>query len=558
MKFPMKNFTTKRVPAFIFSILLLTNFTLKAATYEACMEIQDNERERARCYRMVTNMEIGNGEHCIDCNLPDLPEVNPWAEVAKVAIGGIAAVLPTYFSSKYAYKSADAWATSYENGITSCHGAIDSYNGQLLERGSNPVLADQQNAMLATCNGYGMNAYAGGLGLSAGMYGGVYNPMISYGYSPGFSAGMMGPNYGYGGNIYGNGGYYGGYYPGGVNGGVNIGSSGGNPWAIMAGGALASLLTGGSINGTIGVNGQIGNPYGIYGQQYPYGVNGQIGYPSVYSQYPYNGININGQFGIPGINGQIGIPGINGQIGYPNANIYTQYPYNNGININGQIGIPGINGQIGIPGINGQIGYPNPNIYTQYPSGVNINGQIGIPGINGQIGIPGVNVGVNGAACSCFTAPCHCGNNFPGGGGGVNGNWQYNYPNMGIGPNGGQGTWGLNTYPYSNGGVWGQNGGWQAQAQAQAFVNGVNNAQQYAAGARAQGNRQTDMYANQALYQNYVNAARDLNYGQRNSYYGGVYGNSFYNSGYNLNAIGNVGANFNIGINGSAGFNYSF
>ena len=252
----------KKMPivALVFSLLLLNTQSAQAQLYDVCEsqipDGEDYERARLSCIRRITSEEFG-GDHCIDCNLPELPEINPWAEVAKVAIGGIAAVLPTYYSAKYAHKSAKAWATSYENGITSCHGAIDTYNAQLLERGSNPVLADQQNSMLATCNGYGMGAYAGYGGMYGGMYGGVYNPMIAGGYTPGFTGGMMGPNYGYGGGIYGPGGVYGGAYgPGGLNGGISVG--GGNPWAIMAGGALASMLTGGSIHGNI--NGQIGYP----------------------------------------------------------------------------------------------------------------------------------------------------------------------------------------------------------------------------------------------------------------------------------------------------------
>ena len=83
-----------------------------------------------------------------------------------------------------------------------------------------------------------------------------------------------------------------------------------------------------------------------------------------------------------------------------------------------------------------------------------------------------------------------------------------------------------------------------------------NNTQNSAAYARAGGNVRTDMYANQALQQNYTNAARDLNMGYGASAYGGAFGGGAYNGAYNATGMGSLGLNFNIGLGGSAGYGW--
>ena len=165
----------------------------------------------------------------------------------------------------------------------------------------------------------------------------------------------------------------------------------------------------------------------------------------------------------------------------------------------------------------------------------------------------------------CIAAPCPCGNTFPGGNGSVYGNYPWGGGVNGgpiYGPNGGNGQWGLGT-PGGYNGHWGAGGGWGAQGQVNAYANAqFNYAQNAGARARAGGNVRTDMYANQALYQNYTNAARDLGIagqaGAGGYGYGGVYPSSYYNGGMNLNGMGSLGVNFNIGLGGSAGYGYGW
>ena len=61
--------------------------------------------------------------------------------------------------------------------------------------------------------------------------------------------------------------------------------------------------------------------------------------------------------------------------------------------------------------------------------------------------------------------------------------------------------------------------------------------------ARAQGNAITGQAANQALYQNYQNAAQDL---YKSSYYGGGANVNPYANG-SMYGAGNLGFNFSVG-----------
>jgi hypothetical protein len=60
--------------------------------------------------------------------------------------------------------------------------------------------------------------------------------------------------------------------------------------------------------------------------------------------------------------------------------------------------------------------------------------------------------------------------------------------------------------------------------------------------ARWQGNRRDNAMANQALYQNYANAAADLRF---NSAHGNMYGPSAF--GAQAYSMGNIGGHFSVG-----------
>lgn len=463
------------------------------ADWTVCEEISDvYESEKKLCYKRYINSEFGDGGFCVEC-LPELPETNPWAEVAKVAIPAVAMFGAAYYGAKFQSESQQAWANAYENGISSCYGAIDSFQAYTTESGANTILPKEQASMMSTCNGSSYSSYAGGLGLVGGLYGGVSGSgYINNGFSSGFLGGMVGPNYGYTGSM-GMGMYGNGMYGNGMYGSANISL---NPWASLAGGALAGLLTGGNLYGGVSINGGIGA--GGYGSPYGYGGYGMPGY---------------------GMGGSIGI---GGNMGYPYGYGYGN-GYGNGINIGGSIGLPsiGIGGSIG-GNMGGNMGYP-------YGYGVNT----------------GVTGGLNtGGSCMCITAPCACGNTFPGGNGNIYGNSVYQYPYGGT-FNSGNGAWGLGNYGSTGTGAWGQSGGWQAQAQAQAYVQQLNQAQSYASQSRLQANAYGNAYANQALYNNLQSAQYDL--------YSSMYGTQ-YNSGYNTYGLGSMTASGNISLSGGVTF----
>lgn len=559
------------------------------ADWTVCEEIDaaGYESEASMCMKRYVNEEYGNDDFCIEC-LPEAPERTAWdsiSEIAQVAIPSLAMFGSAYVGAKYAYKGQKAWANAYEGGIRSCHGAIGDFQAYNLERGANAILPKEQTSMLAQCNGSSMGMYAGGLGLTGGMYGGVgMNPFISGGYTGGFLGGMTGPYFGGGvsggmypgmGGMYGGGMYGGGMYPGmggqmGVGGQININ----NPWAALAGGALAGLLTGGGLYGNINV-GMGANPYGNMGMG-PYGMYGNMG------MNPYGGMGLYGNMGMNPY-GNMGMNpygmgmntgfGLNASIGNPygmmGMNPYGNMGMNTGFGINASIGNPygmmgmnpyGMGMNTGI-GLNTGIGIGiNTGVGTNIGMGPwgNGSGNWGVNGsLNGSMGPWGT--GSGNAACMCISAPCNCGNTFPGGNGQLNPNWQWGVNGNGaFGPNGNGAAWGMNTYPWQGGtGQWNQGGGWQAQMQAQAFANGLNSAQGQASAQRLYGNQQGNYYANQALYQNVVNAQRDAYSGQMGAAYNG-YGSMGYNSGMNYGAMGGLNANFSIGLGANAGAGYSW
>ena len=416
------------------------------ADWTVCEEISDvYEQEKSLCYKRYINSEFGDGGFCVEC-LPELPETNPWADVAKVAIPSLAMFGAAYVGAKYQYKSQKEWANAYEGGIKSCNGTIDNYQAYNLEVGANPITGKEQTSMLNACNGNSMGMYAGGLGLTGGLYGGVGGSgFINNGYSGGYMGGMIGPNFGggYTGGMYGNNGMYGNGM--GINAQVNL-----NPWGSLAGGALAGLLTGGNLYGGISVNGGMGMGNGMGYPGYGGGYGMGMGYPGYGAGYGM-GYGMNGGM-YPGMGGGIGIGGM----------------------------YPGMGGGIGTGGM-----------YPGMGGGIGIGGNIGIgtggmyPGMNTGIGLPGMYPGMNGSL------GMGTGGMYPG----------YN-GTAGYGLN--------NYYGNGNTGAWGSSGGWQAQAQAQQYLAYMNQGQNSAASSRYQQNQVGNAYANQALYQNLQGAQSNL------------------------------------------------
>ncbi|MFG1516173.1 hypothetical protein ABMA71_16290, partial [Halobacteriovorax sp. ZH3_bin.1] len=300
-------------------LFLLPFYVFAEMDISDCIRIKDlgYEDDAQTC---VTNISknIGKNDDCIDClNLPELPKRNPWAETFKVAIPALAALGGVYFQSKYAADTQEHWANAYENGKSSCYGAIDTYQGYLDNRGANPLLAKEQNKLMAQCNGYGNNMYAGGLGLMNGTYGGMYgNPYLANGYSQGMLNGMYGP--------------YGSYANYNANANINL-----NPFGSGVGAALAGLLTGRTgvnLNGNLNIGG--------YGNLGGYG-NGGFGAPVGTIIVPMGGYG-NGGYAYPG-----GITGMPNTGGFGNLGINLNGNWNLGRFGNGGYAYPG--GITGIP-----------------------------------------------------------------------------------------------------------------------------------------------------------------------------------------------------------------
>ena len=158
----------------------------------------------------------------------------------------------------------------------------------------------------------------------------------------------------------------------------------------------------------------------------------------------------------------------------------------------------------------------------------------------------GVVGGVVGSVVGGFVAGGGRGGNWPGGGGWNNGNW----------PGGG----GYGPGPWNNGqgGYWSTTGGWadnnvnynaqfEAQRQQQEALRRqqleAQGVAQFQAGV-ARGNQATSRVANQALMQNYRNAAQDLQRAQMGGYYGVNNGGAMV--GGQAYAAGNIGAYFSL------------
>jgi hypothetical protein len=421
------------------------------------------------------------GVTCEECDAAStkIPETS-WKDVAISAIPAAALLGSVFLTSKYQYKSQQAWADAMMQGNTECTNRISNFHQYSIDRGANNITSSEEQGLLGSCNGSSYNAYAGFGGLSGNGYGGSGNYILSGGYSPGFAGGMIGPGYG---------GANGSIYAGGnIGGGLGVGTSL----------ALAALLGlgGGGLNASGSINVGGGYPNGsIY-------AGGGSGIPGVgaggamcYS-YSCNAGVVGGAY--PGIYGQVGVPNINGNINVGIPSIYAQ----------GQIGVG--TGAVYNPNIYAQgnvNGIYNPNIYAQGQIGVNTNG-IYNPNIYAQ---GQVNVGPGGQYYPNINAQ-----------GNMNGNIYAN-PVYNA-------AYGLNAYGQANGSYYGNTGGQygsgaygvaggnaayyqQQMAMAQAYQG---NSSAYM--ERSQGNALTAQVGGQALYQNYATASRDYNN------YAGMYG----------------------------------
>ncbi len=388
------------------------------------------------------------------------------------------------------------------------------------------------------CMGSPLSAYAGFGGMMGGAFGGTGNPFLQAGYSGGFMGSMLGPNFGYGG--------MGGYGAGtGFNASIGFNPGGG---ALGTGlGLLGGLLSGRPIN----IQGGIGAGLGGMGGMPGFGMGGMPGFgmggmPGLGGGIS-GGINLGGGgFGMPGF-GIGGLPGFGGGFGTPG--------FGGGINIGGGIGMPGLGGGFGTPGFGGGInigggigmpglgggGFGTPG----FGGGINIGGGTGMPGLGGGgFGTPGFGGG--------FGSPGFGGGfGNPGFGGGINIGGGIGAPGIGGGYY--NGSMGLGAGYPGGFGYFGNTGGFNGGANAEWYQNQLKlqqemiaaqkaNAEQSATAARLnQGAAVSYQQSNQALYENYINAFKDL-YGSQS-----MYGSSPYSFG-NMHGGLSAGAGFNMSL----------
>ncbi|MDO9182462.1 MAG: hypothetical protein Q7U04_08635, partial [Bacteriovorax sp.] len=346
----MKRFYSTKFLLTLVSFTMLIDPLAQAASTLECSGYPPGS-ERSYCLNMQVSIAGAEaGVDCVNCNEARQQETS-WKDVAVAAMQPLAFFGASYFSSKYQYKTAEAYANSYASGQKECTNRFNSFLDYSSSLGANPVLIDQAQPGISSCNGSGMGQFAGYGGYSGNGYGGFGNPNQSAGYSSGFLGGMMGPYYGSG---YGAGVQIGGAgYGQGGGFGMGLGMGLGNGLAGMMGYGMPGMGMGigGSLNIGIGGGGGMGglngggyNPYGGMGGLNGGGYNpyGNIGGNMGGNYNPYG--NMNGGFnpyggGGIGLNAQIGMNG-------PGMN----YPGGLGLGGGGSICFICVNGGVGMNG----------------------------------------------------------------------------------------------------------------------------------------------------------------------------------------------------------------
>ena len=266
-------------------------------------------------------MVEGDWENCIHCDRRTYrrssgSSVGEWGTAIAQVAGAILPPLAYYHGQRVsanAYLQSNlAYANAATSGFENCRQMQTSYVDQMTTYISANELPDR-DITVPTCQGYNLNAYAGG-GWNGSMYGrGIWG---GSGYSPGFMAGMQGP--------------YGSGYMTGI--GMN--------------GMMMNPYSGLGVSGSLNLNSLFGLPAG--GITFGGGTNGMYGhgmYGSPYSTLPYTsgvGVGVTGGISMPGLHfgagssyGPMGNAwaSSNGLVPYGNSmgSMYgTSYPYNGG------------------------------------------------------------------------------------------------------------------------------------------------------------------------------------------------------------------------------------
>ena len=257
-------------------------------------------------------------DHCVSCE-------NNGRGGGGGVLSGIAdiagAILPplAYLGSNWLWSDAylganQAWAGAAQVGFEQCQIMQTNHIQSMYGNGTTDMQGYFSNNELPYeyiappgCNGYNVNAFAGGMGFMGNGMGGFGHPWMGAGYSPGFVGGMYGPYGQY--NPYGNG--------MGMGMGMGYPGMGGMGYPGMGGGIGINLGLG---MGGMGMGGMGYPGMGGMGGMYP-GMGGGMG-----GMYPGMG----GGIGIGGGMGGMGYPGMGGMGGFPGGGI--------GVGINGGIG----------------------------------------------------------------------------------------------------------------------------------------------------------------------------------------------------------------------------
>lgn len=274
----------------IFIISALLTAQAIAEDFKKCSNINKAAYPEEYRFCIRTRLAIDASEagiDCIDCFAAEEKQPAEWVQALGVLAQPLTVLAGAYLTSKYAYKSQEAWANSYAAGTKECTNRFNNYLTYSTEVGANPITSSEAQSLMNVCNGSGYGTYSGFAGYSGNGYGGFSNPYQANGYSSGFMTGMVGPYYG---------------------GGVSTMNGQGMGTGIY--GSLNVGLYGGSGAGVYGNYGQnldpnILNYNGANPQYYGGGMNyGGMGINPMYSAI---GSNASGAYGIANLSGNIGL-----------------------------------------------------------------------------------------------------------------------------------------------------------------------------------------------------------------------------------------------------------
>ena len=242
----MRNFIGVACVTFLITPLLLAA--------DDCRELKNSDQEEYMlCLEAAVKVSNSGGDDCIECRYGQdrKPTVG---ETIVEGLGVIAGPL-AYFGSNLVWSNAyrdsnESWANAYQSGWEACTNQFDLYTTYLIDRGANPLTADEAESFTGNCNGYAYGQFAGYGGMTGTGFGGYGNGYLGAGYSSGFLSGMMGPN------------YYGMYGSSGLGMGLGLGMG-------MLG--MSGLTGGGGLYLNLGLNSSgMYNPYMMSSSYNPY------------------------------------------------------------------------------------------------------------------------------------------------------------------------------------------------------------------------------------------------------------------------------------------------